>query len=233
MDPARLDRAFDALTRAARLSGAYRQVARALLRTLEGDSLGSDEEDRPSRGRRVDVLDVGTGRGDLLRYLRERLRRRGIAVRPVGGDLHPVALRLARRDSDGAPSLLRLSASRLPLADGSVDFVVSTITLHHLSRGAAARFLAEAHRVARRGWIVVDLRRSLPTRLLVRLLAETAWRSNPLPRHDGPISARRAFRTAEMRGLLEEVGLPGARVRPSLPCHLTVTGGELARRGAA
>lgn len=228
MDPGLLDRAFDTLASTARLSGAYRTVSRALLGSL-GDS-GSPQSSGPP----AIVLDVGSGRGDLLRHLERTLAARGIEIRSVGGDRHPGALALARARRDGAsgaPGLVRLAASRLPLATGSVDYVVSTVTLHHLNRAEATRFFGEAVRVSRRGWIVVDLRRSPVTYLAVRLLAETAWRGNPLPRHDGPISVRRSFRVQEIRELLAEGGLTGARVSAEPPLHLTIRGGELARDG--
>lgn len=228
MDPGLLDRAFDTLASTARLSGAYRTVSRALLESL-GDS-GSPR----SSGTPVTVLDVGAGRGDLLMHLQRVLAGRGIGIRAIGGDRHPGALALARShrdDAPGAPGLVRLAASRLPLATGSVDYVVSTVTLHHLGRSEAARFLAEAQRVSRRGWIVVDLRRSPLTYLAVRLLAETAWRGNPLPRHDGPISVRRSFRVPEIRELLLERGLMDARVSAEPPLHVTVRGGELVGGG--
>lgn len=234
MEAGPLDRAFDALSRAARISGAYRAVSRSLATALgPAGGRGRDPERGGGRPREdpITVLDVGSGRGDLLRHLEEHLGVRGVELRSLGGEIHPVALRLAR-GRPGPFRLVRLSAPRLPFADSSVDFVVSTITLHHLDRAGAVRFLSEAHRVARRGWIVVDLRRSLPTRLAVRLLAATLWRRNPLPRHDGPVSVRRSFRPEEARELLSRAGVSGASVRASPPLHLTIAGGELRPAGA-
>ena len=177
----------------------------------------------------VTVLDVGSGRCDLLRHLRRELSRRGLAVRTLGGDLHPLAPELARA-RPGAPRVLRLHGSRLPLADRSVDFVVSTITLHHLDRDQVPGFFAEAHRVSRAGFIVVDLHRTVPARIGVGILSATVWRGNPLPRHDGPVSVRRAFRVRELRELLDVAGVDRATVTAWPPFHVTVHGGCLARQ---
>lgn len=220
MRPPLLDRAFDALSRAARVSGVLRAVSRAL-----SDALASSS---PEPGTPVRILDVGAGRGDLLARLEEDLRIGESAVVGISGEPHPVAARLAREARPG-DRVVRLSASHIPLAGDAVDFVVSTLTLHHLGRDDAVRFLQEAHRVARRGWIVVDLHRTLPARLAVELLSATVWLRNPLPRHDGPVSVRRAFRTGEIEDLLTEAGIGRAGVQRGPPLHLTITGGELYR----
>lgn len=238
-DPELLDRALDALSRANRQFGGTRVVWRPLARALEA---------LPPSSAGVRLLDVGAGGGDLGRELARRVRGRGPRVRLLLADRHGGTLRLARRrgraDGDGGGTgseggrsdvgpgtakpapLLRLRAGRLPLRTDAVDFVISASTLHHLSRSEALRFLREADRVAERGWIVTDLRRSWPTYLAVRALSATLWRDNPLPRRDGPRSVRRAFTRGEARGLLDEAGLVGARAEAARPFRIRLTGGE-------
>lgn len=223
-DPQLLDRALDALARANRRFGGTRTVWRPLARALER---------RPPPSGEVRLLDVGAGGGDMGRELGRRMRQRGLEPRLLLGDRHGGTLRLARRRGarDGATDgsrYLRLRAERLPLRADAVDFVVCSTTLHHLDRGAARRFLQEADRVASRGWVVADLRRSWPAYLAVRLLAHTLWRNNPLPRSDGPRSVRRAFTPGEAGRLLNETGLEDARVRPAPPFRLTILGGAAA-----
>lgn len=235
LDPELLARALDALERANRRYGGTRAVWRPVSRGLER---------RPPASGRVRLLDVGAGGGDMARELGRRIRRLGLRPDLLLGDRHAAALRLARRRGrPGAPGrepdvaadvgpgpdagrLLRLSADRLPLRDDGVDLVVCATTLHHLGRAEARRFLREADRVARMGWVVADLRRSWPAYLAVQLLARTAWRNNPLPRADGPRSVRRAFTVSEARELLREAGLPAARARAAPPFRLTLLGGE-------
>lgn len=223
-DPELLDRALDALARANRRFGGTRTVWRPLARALER---------RPPPSGEVRLLDVGAGGGDMGRELGRRIRQRGLEPRLLLGDRHGGTLRLARRRGarDGATDgsrYLRLRAERLPLRADAVDFVVCSTTLHHLDRGAARSFLREADRVASRGWVVADLRRSWPAYLAVRLLAHTLWRNNPLPRSDGPRSVRRAFTPGEAGRLLNETGLEDARVRPAPPFRLAILGGAAA-----
>lgn len=223
-DPELLDRALDALARANRRFGGTRAVWRPLARALER---------RPPPSGEVRLLDVGAGGGDMGRELGRRMRRRGLAPRLLLGDRHGGTLRLARRrgvrdgEADGS-RYVRLRAEHLPLRADAVDFVVCSTTLHHLDREAARSFLREAHRVASRGWVVADLRRSWPAYLAVRLLAHTLWRNNPLPRSDGPRSVRRAFTPREAERLLSETDIADARVRPAPPFRLAILGGAAA-----
>lgn len=228
-DPELLDRALDALERTNRRFGGTSAVWRPLARALER---------RPPASGVVRLLDVGAGGGDMGRELARRIRRRGLVPRLLLGDRHGGTLRLARRrvdeDADEGPpkgtSFLRLRAGRLPVRTDGVDFVVCATTLHHLERGQAIRFLREAERVSRDGWVVADLRRSWPTFLAVGLLARTLWRSNPLPRFDGPRSVRRAYTPEEARDLLAEAGIDGARARARPPFRLAILGGTAVAR---
>lgn len=230
-DPELLARALDALARTNRAFGGTAVVWRPLARALDR---------RPRGSGAVRLLDVGAGGGDMGRELARRIRGRGLRPRIVLGDRHGQTLRLARRrlrrdrvageGRGGGDSacfrLVRLSGGRLPLRADAVDFVISATTLHHMERPEARRFLREADRVAGRGWVVADLRRSWPAYLAVLLLSRTLWRRNPLPRRDGPRSVRRAFTPREAGGLLAEAGLHAAQARAAPPFRIVLLGGE-------
>ena len=94
--------------------------------------------------------------GDIALHLARRARRRGVTLRPLALERHPVAARLCRRA--GVPAVIA-DGGVLPLANASVDVVLASQLLHHLARDSAIVLLRELARVARVGVIVADLRR--------------------------------------------------------------------------
>jgi ubiquinone/menaquinone biosynthesis C-methylase UbiE len=216
-DAGRLRTALEALATTNRLFGGDHLVWWGVRRLLDGRAPG------PLR-----ILDVGCGAGDIPRRLEARLHAAGWRPRVVLADLHPTTLRIARESAASAPRsgafrFVRLTASGLPFADGAFDLALSSLTLHHLERREAVRLLSELARVSSGRWLVADLRRSRLALGLVRVLASTLWRSEPLPRVDGPVSVRRAFTPSEVDALLDASGVPGRVVRAG-PVRLLAAG---------
>jgi ubiquinone/menaquinone biosynthesis C-methylase UbiE len=100
------------------------------------------------------VLDPGCGTG----WQAAGLRRAVPGVSVVGVDLSAGMLSKAREA--GAAPLLQADATRLPLADATVDLVVTRGVLHHLPDVATA--LAEWRRVLRAGGAVVVVSEPTP-----------------------------------------------------------------------
>jgi SAM-dependent methyltransferase len=155
-----------------------------------------------NQGERWTVLDVATGGGDIPRWL----ARRRPTVELIAGDLHPQMLQLARQWSAGLPiRFIRCDARRLPFRDHSVDLVLCSLMLHHLTEADAVEALRELGRVARRRLVVNDLRRSRTAYVLIWLI--TRFSRNPLTRYDSPVSVERAFTPAELESLARAAGL--------------------------
>lgn len=167
------------------------------------------------------ILDIATGAGDLPRAIARWARRRGQTIRLVASDVDAAIVDIARENLYGSNvSLLRHNALQMPFADGGVDIVTCAFALHHFTREAAIALLREMARVARRGVIVSDLRRSYGGYWGARLLARGPV--NRLSRHDGPLSALRAYTPAEAQTLLQAAGLQGrARAEPVFRLALT------------
>lgn len=120
-------RGFRAYAASARLvQGLHRIVVDEVVASVGGASLT--------------IVDIGSGPGDLVRELARRLP----AARVVGIEPSPEMREIARER--GAESLAG-AAEDLPLPDGSVDMVLSTLSSHHWPDVAAA--LREIDRVIR------------------------------------------------------------------------------------
>jgi SAM-dependent methyltransferase len=154
------------------------------------------------------VLDVGAGSADIARALIRWARRARRPIRVIALDQSLPTLGIARRLAAGYKEmrLVQADALALPVRPGSVDVVISALTLHHCEPEAAARHLAEMDQAARCGVVVNDLARGRAAYGLVWLVTRVLARS-PLSRHDGPLSVRRAYRPVELRALCEKAGL--------------------------
>jgi ubiquinone/menaquinone biosynthesis C-methylase UbiE len=156
----------------------------------------------------ITFLDVATGSGDIPEAVLKVARQEGVPARIVGLDYSIPILRFAREEV-GHLSDIRLArgdAFHLPFADGSYDYVLCSLAFHHFGFARCVMALREMERVARRGWLVNDIRRAWSAWYLIRtVLAFT--RANRLTRHDGPASVLRAYSLPEYRAMPEALGL--------------------------
>jgi ubiquinone/menaquinone biosynthesis C-methylase UbiE len=153
----------------------------------------------------ADVLDVGTGAGDMpLAFARRGWRTTAI-------DTNPQVLRVARRATAGTDlvEVLEADARSLPFADGSFDVAHCSLLVHHLAPDEAIAVLREMRRVARHGVVVNDLRRGLLPLVATGASVVVLGRSR-VTRTDGIASARRAYTMNELDELLTGAGLRSA-----------------------
>ena len=199
-DPELLRRSLAFIRRVNRLLG----YTRATVGHLERFSRGW------RAGQTIRIVDVATGSGDIPRAILRWARRRGIDVRVVGVDLHATTVAAAAAadgDADGCrerPRIVRADALDLPFADGSFDYAITNMFLHHLSDDQAVTVLKDMARVASRGIIAADLLRHRRAYAWITLF--TLW-ANPMVRHDARVSVAQAFSEAEVLALRDRAGL--------------------------
>jgi len=192
-DPRAVRLSLHNITRANRWFGGQAAAAWGIARLLEG----------VQRGARLSLLDIGTGSGDLPHAMVRWAARRGLTLRAVGLERHPVAAGLARRS--GLPTILAC-ASQLPVRRHGVDVVLISQVAHHLSFEAATGLFQAASDIARRGVVVADLRRSALALQAFRVGA-TMLRFDPVTIADGVTSVRRGYTEAELATLLGRAGI--------------------------
>ena len=152
------------------------------------------------------VLDLCTGAGDLPRVMVDFARSRDITIRVVAVDANPATLAIARRLSEGYPEIEFIEGNALTFGTpGEYDLVHHSLALHHFSEHDAVRLLARCQMLGSRWVLVSDLERSPFTTFGVWLLTALIYR-DPMTRHDGRISAKRAFSFGELHELAESAG---------------------------
>lgn len=209
---AEVRQAYGQLEHVNRWLGGFRATFRPLSRLLPGHD--------------VTILDVAGGEGGFSAGFLSLAAARGHEARVVVLDRHPATVALAAAGGPGAQAV-RGDALALPFADRSLDVVHCSAFFHHLSTAHARDALDEMCRVSRRVVIVNDLVRSYlafgAIWALTRLLSD-----NPLIRHDGPLSVRKAYVPRELRALARAVASQRPEYRWRLvrtfPYRMTLVG---------
>ena len=190
LDPRELRINLREMARLNRLPGGTADSVRATISLLDGRTDAT-------------VLDVGTGSGDFVRRLvRER------PLRVLACDLRPEVMAIASRNLAGLDNVevIRADARSLPFDDGAVEVTHASLLLHHLDPPDAVAALREMRRVAHEGIVINDLRRG---RLAFAATAASvlALSRGRYTRHDGVLSARRAYSLPELDRLAASAGL--------------------------
>lgn len=188
--------------------GDERALKRSLLEAIEKEDL-----------REFSVLDVGCGSGEMLRYIARFSRFSKRSAHLVGIDLNEIS---PKNTIEGASEFAEITAVRgdafeLPFGDGSFDFAISSLFLHHLADEHIPAVLKEMTRVASRGIFIIDLERSRIAWILYRLFC-FAFRISPLVTQDGALSVKKGFRPNELAGYSSR----SARCYRSFPFRLVL-----------
>lgn len=208
LDPAVLAAVLKDLTQVNRVTLAARPTLAFLDRALKGR-------------KKLRLLDVGFGDGDMLRVIARWAKRRGIAAELHGIDLNPGCLpTAAARTPAGLPIRYR-TGDFAKLAGEGWDVVISSLVAHHMTSEQLVAFLRFMEAEARVGWMVNDLHRSAFAYHGYPLLA-ALMRWHPIVRHDGRLSIARSYRAAEWTPLLAMAGISGAEVVRRFPFRLCV-----------
>lgn len=184
---------------------------RALRKTLVAEIESTHESS-------VSVLEIAAGSGGLLAYLKQRIRRKKLMQ--IGLEISvDSTLSIAGKGSIA----VRGDGLDLPFADNSVDFVFTTLFLHHLDELQATQLMSEMDRVARRKFFIIDLDRRPVPYLLYRFFGAILLQR--FTRDDGALSIRRAYRRCELEAIAMKAGLKQFDVKRSAINRLILVGG--------
>ncbi len=175
--------------------------------------------------REFSVLDVGCGSGELLRYIAEFARDSKRTTCLTGIDLNEISALRTSTSSCNFPEIssVRADAFKLPFADGSFDYAISSLFFHHLTDDQIPLVVSEMSRVARRGICVIDLHRHPMAYVLYKLFC-VLFRISPLVRQDGSLSILRGFKPAELDDLLKASKVRRRNIERTAPFRIVIFG---------
>jgi 2-polyprenyl-3-methyl-5-hydroxy-6-metoxy-1,4-benzoquinol methylase len=181
-----------------------------------------DIRPRAERTRRLRILDIGAGGGDLCRLLAGRLRHDGLEAEITALDADERAIRWASAHDRGADIRYRRAlTTELVDAGDTYDVVLSNHVLHHLDENELQTVLSDSVRLVAPNGLVShhDIARSRAAHVL---FAAATWPisrtllADSFIREDGLISIRRSYKAAE----LTAIAPTGWTVREGLPSRL-------------
>ena len=162
-------------------------------------------------GRPLNILDAGSGYGDMLRAVHRWAARRGVEVRLTGIDLNRWSADAAREATPAGAGIDYVTGDLFAYQPSQPpDIILSSLFAHHLDDAALVRFLRWMDATARIGWFVNDLRRSRAAHALFGVgTALAPW--HRFIRQDGLTSITRAFVEEDWKRLLQQAGIADAR----------------------
>jgi len=158
--------------------------------------------------RRLSILDVGAGSGDVNRRLLRWADANRIDVRITLADATDEAVAEAARYYADEPRVTAVKRNALALPEACADIVTGSQFVHHFAADALPGLVRKLLDACRIGVVLSDIHRHwiawtavwLATRLISR---------NRYILHDGPLSVAKGFRAADWRELRAALGAPG------------------------
>jgi 2-polyprenyl-3-methyl-5-hydroxy-6-metoxy-1,4-benzoquinol methylase len=170
--------------------------------------------------RRLRILDVATGGGDIPHSLWRKGKQAGIPLEILGVDISERALEFAGRQCHECGSDVRFEQRDIlqhGLPEG-FDVIVSSLFLHHLTDEHAEQMLAAAARATKHLVLINDLRRGVYG-LALAYFAGHVLSSSPVVRVDAVRSVQAAFTMQEAVAMAEEAGMKGATAHRRWPAR--------------
>lgn len=167
-----------------------------------------------SQGYPLEIVDVGSGYGDMLRQIGNWADRNHISLSLTGVDMNPWSRQAASMIP--ASHIINWITSDIFTykPEKGIDIVISSLFTHHLSNEQIIQFLRWMEEHARLGWFISDLHRHpFPYYLFKNVIKLGNW--HRFIRHDGPLSIARAFTKSDWQALIRQSGIDPSLVKIS------------------
>lgn len=154
------------------------------------------------------LSDWGCGGGDALKAIAHWAQQQKLPLQLTGIDAAPAAIAFAKKDTSEFSNIdyLQTEVMSNVLKPDQFDIVLSSLFTHHFEDDAWVALVQKMLECSRRGVIITDLHRHwLLYYALIGIFSLII--PNKMMRHDGPLSVKRSFKKAELKGLLARAGI--------------------------
>lgn len=164
-------------------------------------------------GEKLKVLDIATGIGDLPIRISKNAQKEGINLDVSACDISERSLAYAEdyaTKSNVNVNFFQLDALNDNIPEG-FDIIISSQFFHHLDEEELKTLVKKMNYSAEKLVIINDVIRSRLNLLLV-WLGTRIFTASPVVQFDGPVSVKAAFTIPEIKALVENCGINGAKV---------------------
>jgi SAM-dependent methyltransferase len=180
---------------------------------------------RLPRNRPINVVDVGSGFGDMLRKVDHWAVGHGLQFELTGVDRNPWSAKAAASVTETDCPIHFCTTDIFDFRPPTrTDIVISSLFTHHLDDETLIRFVRWMEANAAIGWFINDLHRHPIPYHFFRTVSR-ALRFHEFVQHDGPISIARAFTRPDWEAIVAAAGVPASEVeiRWMFPFRLCVS----------
>ncbi len=157
------------------------------------------------------IIDIGCGRGEMLRQIWSWTKKQKINVNLTGIDINPWSTASAEKSTPKNMGIYYKTSDIFEMnTTEKYDFIISTHFTHHLGNDELIRFLQWMDSHALQGWFINDLHRHKAPYLFIKYIL-SILPINKMSRNDGPLSVARAFTADEWQKILQQAGIPSAQ----------------------
>lgn len=158
------------------------------------------------RPRRLTLLDVGAGSGDINRNILRWARKQSVEMNVILADVTEEARAESERVFRGEPSVTFVRSDLFDLPARCADIATASQFAHHFDPELLPRMIERMLDVSKAGIVINDIHRHWIAWCAVWLVTRIVS-DNRYIRHDGPLSVARGFREAEFRDAAKKLGI--------------------------
>lgn len=161
-------------------------------------------------GTALNVADIGSGAGDFLAYLHDRIPNLNLVGVDMMSEAHEYA-RVAFPDIDDWASLVETDFQSWFDDGHRPDVIHAALFCHHLNDDQFIEFVQRSKKQAKKAVIINDLHRHPFAYYSIKWLCAIFSKSR-YTKNDAPLSVLRGFSLQELRKLLDKAGVMNYRI---------------------